>query len=131
MPVELAGDEAGQASTRKLLRSVVMKGLAALLVESLRAAEAAGLAGETWDNLVAQLSAADGALVRRLVEGTARHAPRRVEEMEATASLLAELGVDATMTTATTEALRAIANDERKVPDVPAPRVPAEGAGGP
>jgi 3-hydroxyisobutyrate dehydrogenase-like beta-hydroxyacid dehydrogenase len=131
MPVELAGDEAGQASTRKLLRSVVMKGLAALLVESLRAAEAAGLAGETWDNLVAQLSAADGALLRRLVEGTARHAPRRAEEMEATASLLAELGVDATMTAATTDALRAIANDERKVPDVPAPRVPAEGAGGP
>jgi 3-hydroxyisobutyrate dehydrogenase-like beta-hydroxyacid dehydrogenase len=129
MPVELAGEEAGMATTRKLLRSVVMKGLAALLVESLQAAEAAGLAGETWDNLVAQLSAADEALVRRLVEGTARHASRRVEEMEATAALLAELGIDSTMTDATTQVLRAIARDDRTVPAVPSPKTPTEGAG--
>jgi 3-hydroxyisobutyrate dehydrogenase-like beta-hydroxyacid dehydrogenase len=96
-----------------------MKGLAALLVESLEAAEAAGLAGETWDNLVGQLAAADEALVRRLVEGTRRHAARRVEEMEATAALLDDLGVDGTMSAATAAVLRRLAADPAAVPDVP------------
>jgi 3-hydroxyisobutyrate dehydrogenase-like beta-hydroxyacid dehydrogenase len=129
MPVEHAGDEAGLATTRKLLRSIVMKGLAALLVESLQAAEAAGLAAETWDNVVRQLAEADEALVRRLVTGTPRHAKRRIEEMDATAALLADLDVDPTMTEATAERLRRIAADPSLVPEVPAARAPAGGAG--
>lgn len=120
MPVEHAGDEPGEAATRKLLRSVVMKGLAALVIESMRAAEAAGLAGETWDTIVGQLSAADEALLRRLVTGTGRHATRRVHEMEATAALLTELGVEPTMTDATTAHLRRVASDPSVVPDLPA-----------
>jgi 3-hydroxyisobutyrate dehydrogenase-like beta-hydroxyacid dehydrogenase len=119
MPVEHAGDEPGLAATRKLLRSVVMKGLAALVIESMRAAEAAGLAGETWDNIVGQLSAADEALIRRLVAGTGCHAERRVHEMEATAELLMELGVEPTMTNATAAQLRRVAAGQSAVPTLP------------
>jgi 3-hydroxyisobutyrate dehydrogenase-like beta-hydroxyacid dehydrogenase len=108
MPVEVAGDTAGQAAQRKLLRSVVMKGLAALLIEALQAAEAAGVRAETWDNLVAQLTAIDEGLVRRLVTGTGAHAGRRVHEMEATVDLLTELGVEPTMTRATLARLRQV-----------------------
>lgn len=109
MPVEPAGGEPGQAATRKLLRSVVMKGMAALIIESLRAAEAAGLTNETWENVVGQLAAADEALIRRLVTGTGPHALRRLEEMEAAAELLSGLGVDPTMTSATVTSLRRMA----------------------
>jgi 3-hydroxyisobutyrate dehydrogenase-like beta-hydroxyacid dehydrogenase len=109
MPVEHAGDEPGLAATRKLLRSVVMKGLAAVIIESLQAAEAAGLAAETWDNVVAQITTADEALVRRLVQGTGQHAARRAQEMEAAVDLLTELGVEPTMTRATAAQLRQIA----------------------
>ena len=119
MPVEDAGREPGRAATRKLLRSVLMKGLAALVIESMRAAEAAGLADETWRNIVGQLSAADEALVRRLVAGTAQHAARRIHEMEATADLLTELGVEPTMTSATTANLRRLADDPSVVPPLP------------
>ena len=70
MPVEVVGSEAGQAATRKPLRSVVMKGLAQLLIEALRAAEAARLAAGRWDQLLAQPSDVDEALLRRLVSGT-------------------------------------------------------------
>ncbi len=119
MPVEHVGDEPGAAATRKLLRSVVVKGLTAVVMESLRAAAAAGLAEETWDNIVAQLTAADEDLIRRLVAGTERHAARRVHEMEAAAELLRELGVEPTMTEATTEHLRAVAADAATVPAVP------------
>jgi 3-hydroxyisobutyrate dehydrogenase-like beta-hydroxyacid dehydrogenase len=119
MPVEHAGDEPGMAATRKLLRSVVVKGLTALVVESMQAAEAAGLATETWDNIVGQLSAADEGLIRRLVTGTGGHAARRVHEMEATAELLAELGVEPIMTNATAARLRNVAADESAVPWLP------------
>ncbi len=119
MPVEYAGDEPGMAATRKLLRSVVIKGLTALVVESMQAAEAAGLAKETWDNIVGQLSAADEGLIRRLVSGTGRHAARRVHEMEAAAELLAELGVEPLMTNATATRLRSVAADESQVPALP------------
>jgi 3-hydroxyisobutyrate dehydrogenase-like beta-hydroxyacid dehydrogenase len=119
MPVEVVGPEAGQAAMRKLLRSVVMKGLAQLLIEAVRAAEAAGLAAETWDQLLEQLSDVDEALLRRLVSGTPLHARRRLDEMEATVELLDELGVDATMSRATTARLRQIAADPTVVPEPP------------
>jgi 3-hydroxyisobutyrate dehydrogenase-like beta-hydroxyacid dehydrogenase len=134
MPVEHAGDEPGVAATRKLLRSVVMKGLAALVVEALEAAEAAGLGAETWDNVVAQLTAADEALVRRLVTGTGRHAARRLHEMEATAALLTELGVEPTMTRATAAQLARVAADPGALPPLPGPsrgETSAEKAAGP
>lgn len=121
MPVDHAGDEAGRAATRKLLRSVVMKGLAGLVAEAMRAAEAAGLADETWENLVAQLTAADEGLIRRLVTGTAAHAVRRAHEMEATVELLGELGVDPMMTRATADHLRTVVADPSVVPALPDP----------
>jgi 3-hydroxyisobutyrate dehydrogenase-like beta-hydroxyacid dehydrogenase len=116
MPVEVCGAEPGAAATRKLLRSVVMKGLAAVLIESMQAAGAAGLARETWANLVEQFTVADERFLRRIVEGTYQHAHRRIDEMEATADLLNELGVAPLMTPATVESLRAV--DRGAVPRV-------------
>ena len=106
VPVEWVGEEPGTAATRKLLRSVVMKGVPVLMIESLRAAEAAGLAPETWDNLIGQLTSADERFIRTLLEGTATHSARRTAEMEATIELLESLGVDPVMTRATTESHR-------------------------
>ncbi len=106
VPVEPVGEEAGRAATRKLLRSVVMKGLPGLIIESMRAAEAAGLVAETWQNLAAQLGALDAGFVRRLLAGTDTHSVRRLAEMEAATELLESLGVDPLMTRATTESLR-------------------------
>jgi 3-hydroxyisobutyrate dehydrogenase-like beta-hydroxyacid dehydrogenase len=110
MPVEYAGAEAGLAATRKLLRSIVIKGFAALLIESMSAANAAGLGDETWDNLVDQFSVADEALLRRIIEGTGTHALRRLHEMEAAADMCHELGIDPVMTESTVESLRRITN---------------------
>jgi 3-hydroxyisobutyrate dehydrogenase-like beta-hydroxyacid dehydrogenase len=116
-PVELVGPRSGDASTRKLLRSVTMKGLAALVIEAVRAADAAGLAQWLWRDLVAEITAADEALLARFVTGTGQHAARRVHEMEACASLLESLGVEPVMTRATVEALQRAASEG--VPDVP------------
>ncbi len=92
MPVTVVSEHAGDAAAMKLVRSVFMKGLAASAVESMRAAEAAGC-GEWLAGEIAEVIGRP--LLDRLLEGSARHAARRVDEMEAAAELLAELGVEA------------------------------------
>ena len=94
MPVRVVGSEPGQAAQRKLLRSVFMKGLAAAIVESLAAAEAAGCEAWLREEIVAVLENADEALLDRLVRGSRLHAKRRVDEMRAAAELLRGLGVE-------------------------------------
>jgi 3-hydroxyisobutyrate dehydrogenase-like beta-hydroxyacid dehydrogenase len=115
--VEAVGDEPGIAATRKLLRSVVMKGLAGLIIEALRGAEAAGEADWVYANIVHQLTVTDETFVRRLVEGTGVHHERRLHEMEASRDLLVALGVDPVMTRSTVEHLARTA--ELGVPELP------------
>jgi 3-hydroxyisobutyrate dehydrogenase-like beta-hydroxyacid dehydrogenase len=115
---EVVSDSPGDAATRKLLRSVVMKGLTATLIEAMRAAEAAGQAEWLWPHLVEEITAADEALLSRLVAGTGPHARRRRHEMESTVALLEELGIDPVMTRATVENLR-------RIPDEGVPRLPS------
>ncbi|HUK97968.1 MAG TPA: DUF1932 domain-containing protein [Gaiellaceae bacterium] len=91
MPVEIVSAEPGDAAVRKLLRSVFMKGLAVSAIESLDAAAAAGQF-EWLEREIAEVIGAD--LLQRLVDGSRRHAARRVDEMEAAVELLASLGVD-------------------------------------
>jgi 3-hydroxyisobutyrate dehydrogenase-like beta-hydroxyacid dehydrogenase len=92
VPLEDAGPEPGAAAGRKLLRSVFMKGLAAVVLESLDIAEKAGYGQWVSDQITAELTAADGELVTRLVDGTKQHAARRLAEMRATDEYAAELG---------------------------------------
>lgn len=115
-PVEAIDGPPGDAAARKLLRSVFMKGLAAVVIESLSAAEAAGCAPWLRGQIVSELSgggadaagadaagsdAADAnragdavraeALVERLLTGSVRHAARRMHEAADAADYLASL----------------------------------------
>jgi 3-hydroxyisobutyrate dehydrogenase-like beta-hydroxyacid dehydrogenase len=91
MPVDVVSDQVGDAAAMKLVRSVFMKGVAASAVESMRAAEQAGCA----DWLAEEISGVIGRpLLDRLLQGSRAHAARRVDEMEAAAELLVELGVE-------------------------------------
>lgn len=108
MPVDVVEGDAGAAATRKLLRSVMMKGLAAVIIEAMRAGEAAGCTQWLWRNLIAELTAADEQLISRLVAGTKAHAVRRLHEMQCSQQLLEQLGVDPLMTRATVESLRRV-----------------------
>jgi 3-hydroxyisobutyrate dehydrogenase-like beta-hydroxyacid dehydrogenase len=91
MPIEVISAQAGDAASLKLLRSVFMKGLAASAIESLRGAEASRQADWLRRELVAVIGQP---LLERLLEGSRRHAARRVDEMEAASDLLRELGIE-------------------------------------
>jgi 3-hydroxyisobutyrate dehydrogenase-like beta-hydroxyacid dehydrogenase len=84
---------AGAAAIRKLLRSVFYKGMAAAMVEALRAAQAAGCEDWLREHIAADLAAADETTAARLEQGTYQHAQRRVHEMAAASDMLGELGV--------------------------------------
>ncbi|RDI94801.1 NAD(P)-dependent oxidoreductase [Meiothermus sp. QL-1] len=99
--VEVVGEEPGAAATRKLLRSIFFKGLAAAVGEALEAAQRLGLEAEIRANIAQSLEEANAALIDRLVEGSLRHAKRRQEEMLAAAALLEEVGLEPVMARAT------------------------------
>jgi 3-hydroxyisobutyrate dehydrogenase-like beta-hydroxyacid dehydrogenase len=102
---------AGLAATRKLLRSVFYKGMAAAIVEALAAARAAG--HEDWlrANIVGELVASDEHTLARLETGTVRHALRRSHEMAAAAELLDELGVPPRIASASRDWLEELSAD--------------------
>ncbi|MGW7682293.1 DUF1932 domain-containing protein [Kribbella sp. NPDC054772] len=108
-PVEILDEPAGSAMAHKLLRSVFMKGLAALITEAVAAGRAAGY--ETWirEQIADQLAGDGHSVVNRLLTGTQTHARRRAHEMYDAARFLADLEVPATMSTATYESHQRIA----------------------
>lgn len=109
MPVTVVGAEPGEAAARKLARSVFAKGLAASVGEALAAAERLGCEEWLYGELERTLTEADPELLRRLVEGSRRHAERRREEMAAAVAMLDELDVPPRIAAAAEEWLRSLA----------------------
>jgi regulator of RNase E activity RraA/3-hydroxyisobutyrate dehydrogenase-like beta-hydroxyacid dehydrogenase len=113
-PVEVLAAEAGAAARRKLLRSVFMKGLGALVVETLAAGEAAGDLDWVRGQVAAQLAGGD-AWMDRLAQGTVKHGVRRSHESVAAAQVLRELGVSPTMTLAAADLHLGAVRDEHRL----------------
>jgi len=109
IPATDVGEEPGAAAQRKLLRSVFMKGLAAVVVESITAAEAFG--AEDWliDQIASELGASGRAAVDNLLAGTVKHAVRREAEMIDARELLDTLETPHPMTDGTIDWLHTIA----------------------
>jgi 3-hydroxyisobutyrate dehydrogenase-like beta-hydroxyacid dehydrogenase len=98
--IDVLAGPAGLAATRKLLRSVFYKGMAASIVEALEAARAAGLEDWLTGHIAEELAKQDATTLTRIVTGTRRHAVRRGHEMAAAAEMLTELGVEPVMAVA-------------------------------
>jgi len=107
----LDGAPAGTAARLKLVRSVYMKGRDALVLEMMLAARRLGVEDE-----VARSIAGPGEQVpftelsERVLRALAVHAGRRAEELDSSAALLRELGVDPLVTEAGAERLRRLAD---------------------
>jgi 3-hydroxyisobutyrate dehydrogenase-like beta-hydroxyacid dehydrogenase len=93
---QVVGEEIGAATTIKMLRSMFVKGLEAVTVQTLLAARAAG----RFDEIYASLSTSFPGLgwpgfPKYLVERVTRHGVRRAAEMRESAVTMAELGFPA------------------------------------
>lgn len=110
--VEVLPGPPGSAAARKLVRSVFYKGLAAAVIESLRAARAAGC--EEWlrENIRHELASASSATLERLEHGSVRHAQRRADEMTAATELLDQLAVPARVASASVQWLRQLVAEQ-------------------
>ena len=91
--VDLLDGPPGAAISRKLLRSVFWKGVAAAVVEAMEGAEAAGVADWLRGDIGAELDRFTAADVETFVAGSRLHARRRSAEMAAAAEQLRDLGV--------------------------------------
>jgi len=85
--ISVLSDKAGDAAGRKLLRSIVYKGVAAVICEAMEAGQHFGLE----DYIRIQINSIIGendALIDRFVKGSRTHAKRRMHEMEAVVNML-------------------------------------------
>ena len=105
MNASVASDRIGAASALKMCRSVVIKGLEALAVESMFAARRYG----AEDAVLASLAATfpemgwNGKLPDYLISRVAEHGKRRAAEMREAAQALRDVGIDPLMAEATAE----------------------------
>lgn len=96
----LEGGKPGDAVSLKLLRSVILKGLECLSIESLTAAEHLGIRDRLLDAFDDIDRGPFADLISSLVMTHILHAERRMHEMEESAAQLRELGFDASITSA-------------------------------
>ena len=110
MNMQVVGEKPGAASAMKLIRSVCMKGIAAMLIESLEAAQRYGLLEAAATDIARSMDDVPFAqTMKRFVCGSAVHAERRVHEMTEALDLLKSLGSSTSMTRATRAKLKALA----------------------
>jgi 3-hydroxyisobutyrate dehydrogenase-like beta-hydroxyacid dehydrogenase len=107
----LENSQIGDAATRKLLRSIVYKGIAAVVCEAMEAGQAFGME-KYMRGQIASLIGGNDDLIDRFVEGSRTHALRRMHEMEAVIAMLESKDIDPIVTKGTKDNLK-VMSDKR------------------
>jgi 3-hydroxyisobutyrate dehydrogenase-like beta-hydroxyacid dehydrogenase len=101
---QVFSDRIGPASATKMCRSVVIKGVEALLVESMLAARRHGVEDQVLASLSDLLPVPDWpGLARYMISRALEHGARRAEEMQEAAHTMGEAGIEPLMSRATAE----------------------------
>jgi len=108
MNLEAVGDTPGQASSLKMIRSVMIKGVEALLIEALSSAERAGVTERILDSVQETFPGLDWRNVADYyLSRTFERGARRVTEMTEAAETIESLGLNAPMSRAACETIAA------------------------
>lgn len=100
----IENSQIGDAATRKLLRSIVYKGIAAVVCEAMEAGKTFGM--ETYiRGQISSLIGGNDEIIDRFVEGSRIHAVRRMHEMEAVIEMLEAQGIEPIVTRGTRDNL--------------------------
>jgi 3-hydroxyisobutyrate dehydrogenase-like beta-hydroxyacid dehydrogenase len=95
MKIDVVGDRIGDASLSKMLRSIFIKGIEALMLESLVAARHVGIEERILDSVQKTIPGIDWRkLATYNLERTVAHGARRAAEMHESAATVAELGLE-------------------------------------
>jgi 3-hydroxyisobutyrate dehydrogenase-like beta-hydroxyacid dehydrogenase len=98
MRITPVGAEIGIASATKLCRSIVIKGMEALMVDFSLASERAGVKPAVLASLTASYPGMDWEnLARTMMARVSRHGIRRAAEMREASRMIAELGLDGSL----------------------------------
>lgn len=109
MRITTVGEQAGDASAIKLIRSIYMKGIAALMIEMLQAADCCGVSQRVLTSVSASMDHIPFTEhLNRLVTGTAVHWHRRAAELSGSSDMLRECGIDPIMTMAAKKSMEAL-----------------------
>lgn len=101
---EIASDTIGRASATKMCRSVMIKGIEALMAESLLAARRYGVEAAVLESLKGLLPSADWpSLAKYMIGRSLQHGARRAAEMREVAITVREAGIDPWMSNAAVE----------------------------
>lgn len=109
-PITVLSEPAGQAATLKLVRSIFYKGLAAVVIEMLDAAQKLDLDSYAREQMMTILRDED--MIDRFVEGSRIHARRRIHEMDAVIELLQSLDVQTYSSSAARHSLMDLLGEE-------------------
>ena len=112
LDITILSDVTGEAATRKLLRSIVYKGVAAVIGEAVEAGRAFGLEPYIREQILSVIGGND-ALIDRFLEGSKTHALRRSHELEAVVSMLGARDIEPVMSRATLESLQNLVQKNR------------------
>ncbi|RVI01457.1 NAD(P)-dependent oxidoreductase [Sinorhizobium meliloti] len=108
MNLEAVGETPGQASSLKMIRSVMIKGVEALLIEALSSAERAGVTERILDSVQETFPGLDWRDVADYyLSRTFEHGARRVTEMTEAAETIESFGLNAPMSRAACETIAA------------------------
>jgi 3-hydroxyisobutyrate dehydrogenase-like beta-hydroxyacid dehydrogenase len=106
MSLKKVSEVAGDAVAVKLVRSIAMKGLASLAVETLETAVKLGVQDLVLESIKGTMTSDTFEVTLDwLVSASCIHAQRQVHEMRDVMTMMQEVGVDTTMTEATTARL--------------------------
>jgi len=109
MAIRPVATEHGRASAMKLCRSIMIKGLEALIIDCARAAESWDVEAEVYGSLGDTFPSVDWSELAVLMAGRVRqHGVRRAAEMREAAAMLADLGLDPAL-------CRAVADQQERI----------------
>jgi putative dehydrogenase len=87
----------GEATARKLIRSLLAKGIAGAVIDCLWAAESMGLQSWAYQEILEEFEASSGETAQQYLAGTAQHIKRRQIEIMDVVAMLNETGYESTM----------------------------------
>lgn len=115
MTIKIKGEEVGDASTIKLCRSVYMKGLAGLLLETQKVCDEFGVKEDVFQSIAENLDNQPFMQYsERLINGAIKHSIRQRDEVDECLQMMKPKGIEGEMTKATLNVFNDLIDEQSK-----------------